>query len=477
MTPDEIRDMPYSRIAPRLRVIHARQAQLAGKHRLSRADEQEASELSDEVTALDARRSSLERSHQLAHGDDNIRYENGGGGTDPYDRDDERPHDPLRGQRDKAMATLERHVQVGSMAAEGAEVVERLCDTGSVHSRSWTARYAAATGSDEYTRAFAKLVASPVQGHLRWTAREAEAFRVVEGLRQEQRDMGLTDTLGGYLLPVQLDPNIWLTSAGSINPIPAIARTVTIATDQWRGVTSAGVTSSWKGEAVEADDNSPTIEQPVIPVEKSMTFVPFSFEIFDDGMNFMQELGSLLYDGYQQQLAAAFVNGTGVGQPTGIITSLTGSGSSSVVNSIGTDVLSPADVYNLQNQLPPRFQANSQWAASLTTLNALRQFTTANGSFEFPELRTSNPTLAGKPVNEVSNMAGAPVAGQENYVLAVGDWQQYLIVSRIGASLELIPQLFDPAHNRPKGERGALYWARIGADTLVSNAFRVLNCT
>jgi hypothetical protein len=53
-------------------------------------------------------------------------------------------------------------------------------------------------------------------------------------------------------------------------------------------------------EGVETTDNSPTFSQPVIPIQKSLTFVPISFELFEDGLNIMEELGILSNDGFEQ---------------------------------------------------------------------------------------------------------------------------------------------------------------------------------
>jgi predicted phage gp36 major capsid-like protein len=51
-----------------------------------------------------------------------------------------------------------------------------------------------------------------------------------------------------------------------------------------------------------------------------------------------------------------------------------------------------------------------------------------------------------------------------------------VIVDRIGNTLELIPNLVG-ANRRPTGQRGALLWFRTGSDSVVDNAFRLLNVT
>jgi HK97 family phage major capsid protein len=472
---NDVRALTYSQSEQRLRLIYARQAQLCAKHRLSRADEQEAVELSDEVTAIDAHRRSLERADDIAkgrNGGSRLRYEGEGAGIDPYadERDDVDDHDPTRGTRDRAMRVIDGHVRSGALPARGAEVVEGMLKTGNPAGQSWTARMVEALGDDHYMRAFAKLVANPTQGHLTWTARESESYRTVEQLRSETRSMGSTDTQGGYLIPLTISPEILISSAGSNNPLRQISRVVTTATDTWAGITSAGVTAEWIAEGLQVADASPTLASPTIPVYKADAFVPFSFEIAMDGILFMDELAKLLTDGYNQLTATAFTTGTGIGTPTGIITALSAGSAPSVVNSGTSGTLAIADVYNLQNQLPARFSAGAEWCAHLATLNALRQFVTGT-VLAFPGLQNDPATLLARNAHELSNMTNT-VTHPSN-VLLYGNFENFVIVDRWPSSLELIPNLFG-AQGRPTGQRGAFLWARVGSDVVVPNSFRLL---
>ena len=461
-------NMTREQAVERMGEIHARLEELAAKHRLSRADDQEFDQLRPEFTSLTDHIDRLDRAAALtqAGGNSRLRIERGS-------QDDEDQPSAMRTMagRAAAMRCLDRHVQAGSLPARAAETVEALTRSGSGQEQSWTARVIAATGDDAYLRAFAKLVADPARGHLLWDAKEAEAFRRVEGLRSETRAMTTSDSQGGYMSPLVIDPSILITSAGSINPLRAISRGVQTVSDTWNGITSAGVTAEWLAEAGEAADASPTLAQPSIPVYKASAFVPYSYEIGMDAVDFMSELGKLLMDGCNQLSATAFTTGTGTGQPTGIITAL--AGGSSQVNTATGDTLVSGDVYNLQNQLPPRFQANAQWCATLSVLNLLRQMETTAGALKFPGLQNNPPVLLGRNANELSNMDGVIDAGQNNHILLYGDFSNFVIADRFPSQIELIPNLFG-ANRRPTGQRGAFLWARVGSDSVVDNAFRLL---
>jgi HK97 family phage major capsid protein len=384
---------------------------------------------------------------------------------------------PVMAQRDDAMRTLERAVQSDRLNSVGAELVEGLMRSGPTQQQTWTQRYATAAGSEHYERAFAKLLANPTHGHLTWTGEEGEAYRAVAAVQTEQRALSTSDSAGGYMIPLTLDPAINLTSNGSINPLRQISRVVQIATDSWSGVTSAGVTSEWSAEAAEVADASPTLGQPVIPVYKGDAFVPFSFEVEGDAVNFLQELSKLLVDGAEQLCATAFTTGTGSGQPTGIVTALAAaSGTVPLIAPGNAETLASGDVYAVQNALPPRFQPNAKWTANLSIINMLRQLETTNGALKFPALQDNPPMLLGRTMYENSNMDGSwdPASTANNYVLVYGDFGQNVIVDRLGSTLELVPHLVG-ANRRPTGQRGALLWFRTGSNVVVPQAFRMLN--
>jgi HK97 family phage major capsid protein len=202
--------------------------------------------------------------------------------------------------------------------------------------------------------------------------------------------------------------------------------------------------------------------------------VPYSFEIGMDAVNFATELQRVLMDAADQLMATAYTTGTGSGQPRGVITAL--DGTTSELSPGVAETFAAADVFKVQNALPPRFQARARWCANLSTINTMAQFETTNGSKMFPELGSNPPALLRKPMDELSNMDGSinTAASADNFTLLYGDFSQFVIVDRIGTHLELIQNLVG-TNRRPTGQRGALLWFRTGSDVVVSNAFRVLN--
>jgi HK97 family phage major capsid protein len=109
-------------------------------------------------------------------------------------------------------------------------------------------------------------------------------------------------------------------------------------------------------------------------------------------------------------------------------------------------------------------------------INSLRQMETTNGALKFPGLQDNPAMLLGRTMYENSNMDGTfdTAATANNYLLLYGAFENFVIVDRIGSTLELVPHLVG-FNRRPTGHRGALLWFRTGSNVVVPHAFRLLN--
>jgi HK97 family phage major capsid protein len=391
---------------------------------------------------------------------------------DPFDLNDLRWNTPVSEMRARAKTAVE---QVESYLPDEnrEEVVRKL---GVVNDpRGIIPNLIIRTGSDAYRRAFHKAMAGRQD---LWSHDEREAVASLEEFRAA---MSLTDSAGGFAVPFTLDPTLILTNAGTSNPVRQLARLEPVTTDSWNGLSSAGVTAEWLAENTEAADASPTFAQPTVPVHKAAAFVQGSIEISQDYQAIESDIAMAIADAKDRLEGTAFINGTGSGQPTGIITAL--DGGASEVTPATTEVFAVADVYATQQALPPRFRGqNPSWLAELSTINEIRQFATANNYHGFlTDLSGDSPAvMLGKSLFESSDMdAFADIVVSEtdgnNHILLFGAFRNYLIADRIGLSLEFIPHVFATGANRPSGTRGWFAYWRVGADSLVDDAFRVLH--
>lgn len=322
-----------------------------------------------------------------------------------------------------------------------------------------------ASTSPLYGEAFTKLIRSQNQ----LAALNAEEQAAIA------RAMSLTDNAGGYLIPFQLDPSVIITANGSFNQVRQIARVVTATGDVWNGVTSAGVTGSWDAEAAQASDDSPTLAQPSIPVHKGRAFVMTSYEAASDAPTLASEVATMVAFEKDRMESVAFVTGSGNGQPTGIITALTGG--SSVVASITTDTFAAADVYALDAALPARFAFNASWLAHRAIYNRIRQFDSGGGNTWWGQLADGRKSeLLGRPDYVAEAMDGSITALADNLCLLVGDFSNFVIADRAGATMRFVAEI-PGADGRPTDQCGWQTTWRVGSDSVNDGAFRLLNCT
>lgn len=360
--------------------------------------------------------------------------------------------------RDRALSAIEsvRHVDDGSK--------ERA--TKLVEEHPALARRVLTTGSDAYRSAFTKLVNGAMY------ALTADEVRAVD----EVRAASLTDSAGGYAVPFTLDPTIIDTRAGVTNPFRQVATVKTIVTDTWNGVSSAGVTASWDPEGTEVSDDAPTLAQPSIPVHKAEAFVPFSVEVGGDWTTIEADLRLMMQNAKDDLEGTAHAVGTGSNQPTGIVTALAGTGSE--INVSTSEAFVIADVYAVETALRARSRARASWMANKAIYQLIRQFDTAGGAGLWERIGAGQPAeLLGYPAYEASAMDGSwnAAATANNYLMVLGDFSRYVIVDRVGMSVELVPHLFHTGNNRPSGQRGFWAWWRTGADSVDDGAFTLLD--
>lgn len=322
------------------------------------------------------------------------------------------------------------------------------------------ARRVVCTGSPVYDRAFGKLLQSQNPAMLN---------------QEEQRALALgTDSLGGYAVPFQLDPTVILTSNGAINPLRQISRVEQITGKEWDGVTSAGVTVTRVAEGTEAGSADAAFVQPNVRTTRVQGFVPFNIELDVSWGALRSQMTNLLMDAKDVEEATSFVLGNGTApNASGIVQTM---GTASIVNTASTATLAIADLYNLENNMAPRFRQQSVYLASKTTYNRFRQLFQAQASAAFDSwVRPSAGTPAtfnGYPAYEVSTMANTITSSSR--VLVQGDFSQFLIVDRVGMGIELIPHLFGGTNRYPVGQRGILAIWFNNSTILTQNAFRVL---
>lgn len=472
--------MTMEQMLARLREIRSEIDEIYGDGTATLTDEQsarfdaletEASELRAKVEAAETRAAAVSRIRAAAERG-SIEIPDGTAIAtttrhDPFDLTTLRFNASSDEVRARALTAIERVPELHDAARQRASaLVGRLGPD--------LARRVLLTGSTAYRTGFQKAMVGRSD---MWDPEERDAFRAA---------LSLTDANGGFAVPFTLDPTVISTNDVSTNPFRRISRTVSTVTNDWNGITSAGVTASFDAEAAEVSDDSPTLGQPNIPVHMARAFARGSIEISQDWASIETDLRTMFQEAKDDLEGTVFTTGTGTNQPTGIITALTGTASE--INAAADDTFAIGDVYTVEAALPPKYRlarmdgdtttSRASWIANHAIYNLIRRFDTAGGAGLWETLGGGlPPKLLGYPAYEASAMDSSvtTTGAVSNLILAIGDFRNYVIVDRIGFNLEFIPHLFATANNLPSGQRGWFAYWRVGADSVNDDAFRLLD--
>jgi HK97 family phage major capsid protein len=370
--------------------------------------------------------------------------------------------------REQAMRRLDDRSSTAHMSAAQKAEVERQ-----VRKDPDVARRILVTETDAYRNAWMKLVTQPDAG-LFLDDEERDAVRKFN----EYRAMAeWTTTAGGFGIPVFIDPSIILTAQETDNPFLQLARQVTVNTNQWKGVSSAGVTWAFQTEAAATTDNAPTLAQPNVLVHMARGFIPFSIEVGQDYPAFAEEMASLLSAGYDELLVDKFTRGSGTGEPFGLLTALSANTNVRVRIQTSGTAFGANDPYGVWAALPQKYRRRASWLMSIDVNNKIRQLGGANVFHAMTETLKAEwlSVLFNKGVFESPYMPDTTTStAGTNGLAIVGDFQNYVIARRGGMSVELVQHLVDVTTNRPTGQRGWFAYARIGGNSVNDLGFRLL---
>lgn len=327
-----------------------------------------------------------------------------------------------------------------------------------------------ATENDAYRGAFMKLLRyGDTAG---WSPEEARAVGEYRALT-----IGV-DTAGGFGIPVLIDPTIIITNGTTASPLIKAMRVETITNDVWRGVSAAGTAWSFDTEGAEVSDDASAFTQPTVTAHMARGYIPYSIEFGMDYPGAASELGRLLEVGYDDLLATKLSQGTGTNEPWGIFVALDANTNAEVVVTTNA-AFGDVDIDKVWAALPEKWRARASWFMSVGYENKIRAFGsgTATSRFTVDQTKEGISLLNGRPVILSDYAPAVATTTTARNLLAVGDFSNYVLAQRAGMSIEVLPLVVGTTSNRPTGERGLFAYARVGADSVLDTAFRLLTNT
>lgn len=269
-----------------------------------------------------------------------------------------------------------------------------------------------------------------------------------------------SDNEGGYLVTPDTSGKI-VTRLFDTSYVRGVASSVTIGTDELEGIydTDEATSGGWVSETgTRAATAAPTLGKYKIPVNEVFAMPEATQKLLDDAnIDVEAWLAGKIADKLTRVENAAFVNGTGVGQPRGFTTYTTVATADATrpwgqlemkVTGVNGDFAasSPGDIlFDLIAAFKQGYLPGCRWATKREVIAKIRKFkeATTNAYMWQPGLQAGQPDrLLGYPITMMEDM---PALSANSLSLAFGDFAMaYQIVDRQGFRV-----LRDPFTNKP----------------------------
>lgn len=249
---------------------------------------------------------------------------------------------------------------------------------------------------------------------------------------------------GGFLVPTEM-PNQFLqwTDTGDnmlvesrATVIPMMRRAIQIPALNQGGTTAGqphwwgGVLAKWTEETGTKQETEPTFRQIELVAHKLVCYTEASDELLEDSAVSLEALLNSMFSGVTKwERQNAFINGSGAGQPLGIINAP----ATIALNPAAANALSVNDLARMLESFQgtnPVWFFSRRWMAELLQLNG----PASHPSYVFmPSARDGFPaTLLGYPLFFVEQMPGPGSKGS----VGLFDWSKYLIGNRKAITID-----------------------------------------
>ncbi len=279
-----------------------------------------------------------------------------------------------------------------------------------------------------------------------------------------------TDTAGGYLAPTEYVREI-IKGVTEVSPMRALARVRQTANKAVDIPKRTGQFSAqWVhevGTKTETTGLSYGLEE--LTVHEIFALVDISNQMLEDSAFDMEsEIRVESTEQFSVAEGLAFISGSGVGKPEGILVNTsvqeTVSGAATAITGDG--------LLTLKHDIKTAYARNASWIMNRKSIGSVRKLKGTDGHYLWvPGIANSAPnTIDGDTYVEMPDM---PSEGAGTYPVAYGDFRRgYTIADRIAMEM-----LRDPYTQAPGGNIRFIFRRRIGGKVTLAEAFRKMKCS
>ncbi|WP_421579494.1 phage major capsid protein, partial [Shinella sp. M31] len=251
----------------------------------------------------------------------------------------------------------------------------------------------------------------------------------------EYKAMGIaTDTQGGYLAPAEYIREI-IKGVTDVSPVRSLARVRQTASKAIMIPKRTGqFAAQWVADqGTKSETDGLRYGMWEIPTHEMYALIDISNQNLEDSaFNMESEISFEATEQFAVAEGAAFVSGSGVGRPEGILVAagVTGNNSGSATTIADADGQANG-LFTLKYSLKSSYARNANWIMNRTTLGSVRKLKDAQKGYIWqPGIALGAPnTIDGDPYVEVPDM---PSEGAGAVPIAYGDFARaYTLVDRI----------------------------------------------
>jgi len=273
-----------------------------------------------------------------------------------------------------------------------------------------------------------------------------------------------TDSAGGFLVPADYQEEL-LKKIATAAVVRQYARVQMTSRDraQYPFVNyntddkyTSGARVTWSDE--NPSSTSHRVTDPVyglftIPINTALASIPISLNLIEDSVFDVEGHSLELFaEAFALGEENAFWQGTGAGQPRGILTSCAGSSGDADFIETGTtqataQTIIADEIVDMAYALPDQYAMNAKWFMNKATEKYIRKLTSTGGEYLWPI------------INQVGNLGAVPrmlleypVARSEflqdstgaanTYPIIFGDLKGYLVLDRVGFSVQRLAEKY-----------------------------------
>ena len=303
----------------------------------------------------------------------------------------------------------------------------------------------------------------------------ADQQKAIADVQAEYKALGLTpDTTAGYLAPVEYVREI-IKGLTDVSPYRTLARVRTTMNKSVQIPKRTGqFAAQWVAdEGTKTETTGLTYGLEELNAHETYALIDISNGMLEDAAFDMEaELRMEATEQFGVAEGTAFISGSGVGRPEGIMTNAdvasTNSGSATTI----ADVDGQANgLLTLKHAIKSGYARNASWVMNRTTIGAVRKLKDADKNYIWmPGVANAAPnTIDGDPYVEMPDM---PSEGAGTFPIAYGDHRRaYTIVDRIAMEM-----LRDPYTQATSGRVRFIFRRRVGGQVVLAEAVRKLKC-